>query len=60
MKKFIRIPYEQESAFSADELKKRLGMTIEKQKELSLYKLKGAPLFLLSEKDGEWTLTFTK
>lgn len=58
MKKFIRIPYEQESAFSADELKKRLDMAIEKQKELSLYKLKGAPLFLLSEKDGEYTLNY--
>lgn len=58
MRKFIRIPFEQDSAYSADELKKRLDEEMERQKELTLYKLKGTPLFLLSEKDGDYTLNY--
>lgn len=50
LKKFIRIPYEENSSFSFEELKKRLDDIIREQGELALYKLKGSPLFLL-EKD---------
>ncbi len=49
MKKFIRIPYEEESAFTYEELHERLSGLLSEQKELSLYKLKGSPLFLLEE-----------
>lgn len=53
MKKFIRIPYEEESVFSHEELKAKLDGIIAEQKELALYKLKGSPLFLLSEEEAD-------
>lgn len=52
MKKFIRIPYEEESLFSIDALRERLGKVLAAQQKRALYKLKGEPLYLLS-KDGE-------
>ncbi len=60
MKKFIRIPYEEESTFSPDELKARLDGILAEQKELSLYKLKGSPLFLLEEEkeEGQYALKY--
>lgn len=53
MKKFIRIPYEEESCFSYDELKNRLDAIIAEQGELALYKLKGSPLYLLEKEKNE-------
>lgn len=58
MKKFIRIPYEEESRFSLDALRAKLDRTIEAQKKLSLYKLKGEPLFLLLKKGEDYTLRY--
>ncbi len=59
MKKFIRVPYEEESRFSYEETKKRLASALAEQKKLQLYKLKGAALFLLSEKENdEYTLSY--
>lgn len=53
MKKFIRIPYEEESSFSYDELKSRLDNIMEEQAELALYKLEGSPLYLLEKDEKE-------
>lgn len=61
MKKFIRIPYDEESSFSYSELKERLNGILAEQAELSLYKLKGSPLYLLEEEKNEtdqYTLTY--
>lgn len=52
MKKFIRIPYEEESALPIGALRERLGKVLAAQQKRALYKLKGEPLYLLS-KDGE-------
>lgn len=51
-KKFVRTPIEEESLLSYEELTGKLNKTIEKQKELKLHKLEGAPLFLW-KKEGE-------
>jgi len=53
LKKFIRIPYEEESRFSYDELNSRLENIIAEQKELALYKLEGSPLYLLEKDEKE-------
>lgn len=53
LKKFIRIPYEENSSFSEKELKERLDGIIKDQGELALYKLKGSPLFLLEKEKEE-------
>lgn len=58
MKKFIRIPYEEESRFSIDELRAKLDRAIEAQKKLSLYKLKGEPLFLLAKNGEDYILRY--
>lgn len=52
MKKFMRIPYEQDSGFSYDELRANISRIMKEQRELSLYKLKGSPVYLL-EKEKE-------
>ena len=51
-KKFVRTPVEEESLLSYEELTGKLNKIIEKQKELKLHKLEGAPLFLW-KKEGE-------
>ena len=51
-KKFVRTPIEEESLLSYEELTGKLNKIIEKQKELKLHKLEGAPLFLW-KKEGE-------
>lgn len=51
-KKFVRTPIEEESALSYEELTGKLDKIIEKQGELKLHKLEGAPLFLW-KKEGE-------
>ena len=51
-KKFVRTPIEEESLLSYEELTGKLNKIIEKQKELKLHKLEGAPLFLW-QKEGE-------
>ncbi len=51
-KKFVRTPIEEESALSYEELTGKLDKIIEKQAELKLHKLEGAPLFLW-KKEGE-------
>lgn len=53
MKKFIRIPYEEESTLTSAELTEKLEAIMEEQKELVLYKLKGTPLFLLEKEKDE-------
>lgn len=59
MKKFIRIPYEENSSFSRAELESRLAAVMEEQGKLALYKLKGSPLYLLEkEKDGGYCLKY--
>ncbi len=59
MKKFIRVPYEEDSRFSYEELKGRLDQMLQKQKDLALYKLKGSALFLLSaDGEDEYTLRY--
>lgn len=60
LKKFIRIPYEENSNFSEKELKERFDDIIREQGELALYKLKGSPVFLLEkEKDeGQYCLKY--
>ncbi len=52
MKKFMRIPYEQDSGFSYEELRANISRIMKEQRELSLYKLKGSPVYLL-EKEKE-------
>lgn len=51
-KKFVRTPIEEESPLSYEELTGKLDKIIEKQGELKLHKLEGAPLFLW-KKEGE-------
>lgn len=51
-KKFVRTPIEEESPLSYEELTGKLDRIIEKQGELKLHKLEGAPLFLW-KKEGE-------
>ncbi|MCM1334054.1 MAG: hypothetical protein NC084_09290 [Bacteroides sp.] len=58
MKKFIRIPYEEESRFPLERLSARLDREIAAQQKRSLYKLKGEPLFLLLKKGEEYTLRY--
>ncbi len=53
MKKFIRIPYEEESTMTYSELTEKFNGIMEEQKELTLYKLKGTPLFLLEREKEE-------
>lgn len=60
MKKFIRIPYEEESIYTNAELKERLENILSEQKELALYKLQGSPLFLLDKEkeEGQYALKY--
>lgn len=60
MKKFIRIPYEQDSGYSYEELNANIGRIIKEQNELSLYKLKGSPLYLLEKEkeEGQFCLKY--
>lgn len=51
-KKFIKMAFEEESLMSGDELTEKLDNIIEEQKNMQLYKLKNAPVFLW-EKKGE-------
>ncbi len=55
MKKFIRIPYEEESTLTSAQLTEKLNAVMEEQKKLTLYKLKGTPLFLLEKEKEEDT-----
>lgn len=60
MKKFIRIPYEEESSYTNEQLKEKLEGILAEQKELALYKLKGSPLFLLEKEkeEGQYVLKY--
>ncbi len=60
MKKFIRIPYEEESVYTSSELMEKLENILSEQRELSLYKLKGSPLYLLEKEkeEGQFTLKY--
>ncbi len=60
MKKFIRIPYEEESSYTNEQLKEKLEGILEEQKDLALYKLKGSPLFLLEKEkeEGQYVLKY--
>lgn len=60
MKKFMKIPYEQDSAYSHEELAAKIDGLIKEQGELSLYKLKGSPLYLISKEkeEGQYRLEY--
>lgn len=52
-KKFIKMPVEEESTYSYDELKEKLDGIIESQADMQLYKQKGKPIFLWSKRKNE-------
>lgn len=60
MKKFMRIPYEQDSTYSYEQLESNLNELIKEQGELALYKLKGSPLFLIEKEkeEGQYCLKY--
>ena len=60
MKKFMRIPYEQDSTFSYEELSQRIDGILKEQGELALYKLKGSPLYLMEKEkeEGQYCLKY--
>lgn len=60
MKKFMRIPYEQDSTYSGEQLQANIDELIKEQNELSLYKLKGSPLYLISKEkeEGQYRLEY--
>ena len=58
-KKFIKMAFEGESLMSGDELTEKLDGIIEEQKNMQLYKLKNAPVFLWEKKgEGEYYLKY--
>lgn len=60
MKKFIRIPYEEESIYTNEQLEEKLNGILAEQNELALYKLHGSPLYLLERENeaGQYVLKY--